>query len=348
MRDRIITRFAFLFGGRQDVYGGWDGYQKKEQVDFDTFARHLSSDGPHIGIYPSVADTAFWGCIDIDGKDFDIGRMMECDNCGEVEEHTCHLDGEEYGPWWQELYDFDTMFVLARNLQTVLDVQSVSAHIERSRNGFHVWVFPEQRPILASTMRRALMAACAALDYNPNEVNPKQEIVGDDQRVKYGNYVRLPYPGAAIGPPGLPDNFVVPQYRYMVDINQHPIDLESWLDEAEESLARTEDLEYLASLWTPPAPSVRIDDTKGLHAPNLVDMLSGMAYTIWRDGPLPGGDRSKALAKLAHKCYDSKFTPEATLVVLRSANERWGKWMEDGVLTEHGEKQLRRMVENAY
>jgi hypothetical protein len=25
--------------------------------------------------------------------------VIPCENCGESDEHTCHIDGEEYGPY---------------------------------------------------------------------------------------------------------------------------------------------------------------------------------------------------------------------------------------------------------
>ena len=27
--------------------------------------------------------------------------LRPCDNCGRYDRHTCHLDGEEYGPYWE-------------------------------------------------------------------------------------------------------------------------------------------------------------------------------------------------------------------------------------------------------
>jgi hypothetical protein len=39
--------------------------------------------------------TEFWNkCIECDG----LG-LAPCDNCDEVDDHVCHLDGEEYGPY---------------------------------------------------------------------------------------------------------------------------------------------------------------------------------------------------------------------------------------------------------
>lgn len=33
--------------------------------------------------------------------------IVPCDNCGETDEHTCHLDGEEYGPFPCDYLDCD-------------------------------------------------------------------------------------------------------------------------------------------------------------------------------------------------------------------------------------------------
>jgi hypothetical protein len=67
-------------------------------------------------------------------------------------------------------------------------------------------------------MRRAFLAAHEAINLVAKEVNPKQEEAKD-----VGNYVRLPYPAAMLEEP---------QTRYMIDDNDQPIELGTFLAEA--------------------------------------------------------------------------------------------------------------------
>lgn len=301
----IIDRYISLFRGRGDCYGSWEGGCIKEPLTRRQFEQHLTS-GPHIGVYPLITDHVSWGCIDIDGKDFD--------------------------------HDWHAMFDLATNLRTVLAVKHIHAHIERTRNGYHLWVFPT-RPVPAATMRRALMAACKAVGYDPKEVNPKQETLEDG---KLGNYVRLPYYGAlTLGPrERMADRyFVQPSPEATVDA--YKLTLEEFLATVQHT--HPADLEKVAALWRPPTPA-KITGPTPKHVEAITTNLGGLTHTIWRDGPFESKDRSGTLMKLAHLLRREGLSLSAAFVVVKDADARWGKF--------HGrddcDEQITKIVERAY
>lgn len=320
MSDDLIDRFVKVFRGRSDVYGSAKGFCVKEQLTEAVFERHLMTRNTenHIGVYCMVGDMCSWGCIDIDGKDFPLSES--------------HVDAPP------DVWDWDRMFRLALNLKTVLGVKGVPAHVERSKNGYHVWVFPMEPLVSAATMRRALMAACTALSYDPKEVNPKSE--GPRAGTKgYGNFVRLPYGGAGI------DLMVNPPNRVMVNPTGDTYGLANFLGRIERERAHTADLEAIAKLWTPPpAPSTEIDYEAGLDAAPIIKLLDGLSYTVWENGPLPGSDRSTTLARLGHLCAERGITANQCFAVLKSADERWGKFH----LRDDCDDQLARFVQGAY
>jgi hypothetical protein len=236
--------------------------------------------------------------------------------------------------------DIDTDdYPLASNIHDALWFKGVMSWIEQTTRGYHVWVFPITPLVNASIMRRALTAACHAVGYSPREVFPKQTRVTS---TGLGNFVRLPYNGY------WSDGEHVP--RMMV---AHT----SFLPEGDDPLCRllgamtayrtpTMTLERLAA--TLPEPEVRSvaisdppSDTEG-----VVANLHGLAYTIWRDGPLPGSDRSTALVHLARLCAEQDLRPAETLAVLISADARWGKdFMDRG---PQGEAIIQRIIDMAY
>ena len=277
MTTDIVDRYLALFRGRGDCYGSWSGGCVKEPLTRRHFEQHLT-EGPYIGVYPLVSDRVSWGCIDIDGKDF----------------------GHHWGDMW----------TLARNLTAVLRVKDVYAHTERTANGYHLWVFPDTALVPAAHMRRALMAACKAIGYDPKEVNPKQE-----KAVGVGNYVRLPYYGAVAC--GLPEN------RFFVDPDGLALDLIEALAVLEHGKTSAEALESLAELWRPPTVEHSIN-TNNTFANTA--MLTGREWVIWRDGPSEGSDRSGTLVRLARLMLERGVTADDIFPILKSADERWGKF----------------------
>jgi hypothetical protein len=327
MSEELVDRFRWLFRGRVDVRGTWGGGAIREPLTREHYERHLTSTDPSdwIGVYPLGKEACTWGCIDIDGGDFPKRHALE---------------DPGYDRKSPEFHDWDAMSTLAVNLTVVLEVKNVFAHIERTRNGYHVWVFPEAKLVPAKVMRRALMAACKAVDYRPNEVNPKSESLQDG---KVGNYIRLPYYGALH--PDRPDDYVGADRYFFQDNNPNhcKVTLHEFLDSVKPTT--TAALEAIAALWTPPQAQWSVDTGAGLDAEPLVRRVNALGYTIWRDGPLPGSDRSSTLAHLAHLCRESNLTVDEAFTVVRSADERHGRKFAD---REDGEQRIAEMIESAY
>jgi hypothetical protein len=267
----------------------------------DTFKRHL--DGTEkIGVYPIVTTASGDLCI-----------------WGCIDIDTDDLDG-------------------ARNLQTILKARNITTFVERTRKGYHVWCFAESL-VLASTMRRALLAAHQTLNYPAKEVNPKQERLA---RGQVGNYVRLPYYGPQEG---------VPVDRFVMDDNDNPLDLGGFLATVRKTSVAA--LEETASLWVAPpvtqytgGEAVWGQDTHDLIAPLMrSDDVNGTVYSIWRHGPMPDHpDRSGALVRLAFHLCECHIPIEQAWLVLIDADRRWGKFHA----RTDGEYQLRRILEHGY
>lgn len=322
--SELIDQFAKLFRGRIDCYGSWTGGCIKQPLTLEQYRWHLMSDDPAdwIGVYPLGKNMCSWGCIDIDGADFPAFFTVDGQPAFDARDHPSY---DRKDPQW---HDWDRMLDLATDLTVVLEAKGIWGHIERTKNGYHVWVFPEDKLVEAKTMRRALMAACTVLDYKPNEVNPKQEHLDSGP----GNYVRLPYAGALAGHK---------QRRFIY--GGESIDLETFLDLADTT--PTHALEACAALWSPPQRAWTVDVDAGLEAEPTVRKVNALGYTIWRDGPLPGSDRSSTLAHLAHLCRESNLTVDEAFTVVRSADERHGRKFAD---REDGDERIAEMIERAF
>lgn len=310
--EDIINKFTQLFRGRGDAHGNWDGPGSGHGMGAltpDHFQRHLCSPTKTdwIGVYPHLGERGVtWGCIDIDGKDFRVTEDID-------------------------MWDWPQMWELADTLQTVLGVKNIWAYLEQTTNGIHVWVFPHTGIAPAASMRRALMAACTAVGYAPKEVNPKQEELAAG---KLGNYVRIPYYGHLSDRDGQPD-------RYMVDADREPVGLEDFLDAVR--LTSLSALAEVATLWTPPV-RVTFNGPPPEDVAPIISMLSGIAHTIWKDGPLEGRDRSNTLAKLAYTLQQDGIQMPAAFAVVKDADARWGKFAD----RPDCDDQIMRFVERAY
>ena len=78
----------------------------------------------------------------------------------------------------------------------------------------------------------------------------------------------------------------------------------------------------------------------------LIAQLPGLAFTIWKNGPLEGSDRSGTLMRLCREVRMFGFTPEQAFRVVQSADRRWGKYSQraDGGVGEI-EKIVRRVYQ---
>lgn len=287
-----IKDFVTLFRGRGDCYGSWEGGCIKEPLAPEMFSRHLA-EGPHIGVYPCVTvkgnTMCVWGCTDIDYPNPNDAWMLH-----------------------------DALLAVG-----------VTSWVEKTRRGYHVWVFATDL-LPAKDMRRMLLAAHQVTGLNPKEVNPKQESLAPGQ---VGNYVRLPYPGSgSLGE------------RLIVQRDGEPYTLQQFIKDAMYWRVTPELVEKLAGYYTPPV--IAFSNTQPTH--DMLEasrMLTPLGRTIFKDGPIVGRDRSTTLAHLAHECRKANLAPEDAMMLLEDADTRWGKYLIRG---EAGKRELIKLLERAY
>lgn len=294
---QVIDEFVMLFRGRGDCYGSWDGGCVRNPLRHEQFAKHLA-EGPYIGVYPAFNmdgnTVCIWGCTDIDKTD---------------DPKAAHL------------------------IRDAFKAVGVTAWIERSAHGFHVWVFANEL-VSAQSMRRMFLAAHQVVGVPPTEVNPKQEKLLGQQ---VGNYVRLPYPGVLSK--GI-------WQRYMVDTLGQSVDVERFVAEALAARTSKADIERLAAKYRPPQRTVQIGGSlPSLGAAEAARALDAFGYVIFRDGPQGHRDRSTALMMLAHRALDNGLSPESAFELLKDADARWGKFSSRG---DSGMIELEKLVFQVY
>jgi hypothetical protein len=225
--------------------------------------------------------------------------------------------------------DFDDVG-LASRIGGELRRHDIPAWVEQTTHGYHVWVFPA-RLVRAETMRRALIAACLAVEYQPKEVFPKQIKA---TTTNPGNYVRLPLNGAMANPrPRDCRRFLHPN---------------ATLGDMDRQRAPGPALAALAqqvTLLRPQAVDISVDTQGGLDVLWDVERIGGAIHAMWRDGPHSGNDRSTTLVRLAHRLREADVDTQLAFNVVRSADQRWGKFHERG---EAGTVELVKIVSQAY
>jgi hypothetical protein len=217
----------------------------------------------------------------------------------------------------------------ARNIQLALKLKLIEAWVEKTVKGFHVWVFAKE-PVEARVMRRALLAAHAAVKVPAKEINPKQE-----QASGYGNYVRLPYPGALFEPCSV---------RYMMDSSDRPLSLETFVNEAMTYAVTQKDLQPLADAYIPKIPAQFV--AKGTPIPVDVakTMLHPWTLKMFLEGPMDDTDRSTCLVKLAYRLRSDGIPIELAYGLIRTADMQWGKFYA----REDGEMHLAKIIADVY
>lgn len=285
-----IEMFKTLFEGRTDAYGSWEGGSVKSIVTQETFANHLQGK-ELIGIYPlSLGNTVKWGCSDIDVDDIDS----------------------------------------ARNLQTALHVKGIPSFVEKTRKGFHVWVFASDW-VSAAVMRRAFLSAHEAIGLQAKEVNPKQE-----ETTGLGNYVRLPYPNGMN---------VMPENRYVLfDQDDVPMPLATFLNSAMISRVSAKKLLPLAEMHRPKTRAHLELLEVSSSVQEALDYIPAKAAMIWRHGPFESQDRSNTLCRLVHRMHEHGTPINYAYVVLVDADKRWGKFH----LRTDAVEQLVKIIEDIY
>lgn len=309
MENNLITNFCELFRGRTDAYGTEEGgADRRSEISYRERIRdHLFGEVP-MGVYPLVylgEDDwiVHWGCVDFD----------EGDTASEIH---------------------------AANLQMVLNELGISSWVEISRKkGMHVWTFSE-KPVAAAVMREALLGATQIAQAPTKEINPKSEGFwenGEPQEFKLGNYVRLPYP----------NGYEVVQRRIMVDLNtKQTYTLEDFVRQAYETRNDEKSYERATALYVPE----RKRHNTGVVPQYVYDgtqmdtkCMSGLTFSVFKNGPLPTQDRSGTLYRLGCLMHDDNIHPEVALAFLHDADQRWGKYAERGDTSP-----LQRIVEKIW
>lgn len=314
----LIDDFASLFAGNTDATGMDEGGCYRHAVDVQDYNAHLYGHHP-MGVYPierfvndegsEAYQGCVWGCVDIDVKG------------------PNHASGMEPGSAW----------ACALNLRAALATFGITGWIECTRSGgYHVWVFAVDF-VGPALMRRALLLASEIANVPPTEVNPKQEWLAEGQ---FGNYVRLPYPGA------LTEEWNDTDLRqYVIDSDNQCMSLVNFVADANESLTSAYTIKHLADHYRPPVDTnVEFKgEVQGAMIP--LRKLNGLGYTIAQNPPLEGQDRSARLFKLAHCCKDSGLTPDEAVTVVRYADQKHGqKYVDRADVTVR----YRATVRNAY
>lgn len=310
MVDQIITKFCDLFRGRTDAYGTEEGgADRRSEISFRERVRdHLFGFDAAMGVYPLVyVDEGewivHWGCVD-----FDEG--------------------------------LEASMVHAENLHMVLTELGITSWVERSRSkGMHVWTF-SNTPVPAVVMREALLGATQIAQAPLKEINPKSEGFwenGEPQPFKLGNYVRLPYPNKQEFSEG----------RRVIDVETREIlEMETFVERAHETRNNPQSYERAASLYIPERKrinmgSINIQPYEGTDLDTK--RMSGLTFSVFKNGPLPGQDRSGTLYRLGCLMHDDNISPEMALSFLQDADLRWGKYAERGDTSP-----LQRIVEKVW
>lgn len=287
--DQIVDSFQDLFEGRSDAQGTWDGGSVRAPVGFDLFAGHLTGK-TCFGVYPLLDDsTVKWGCSDIDVDDLDA----------------------------------------ARNLQTAFFLKGVVSYVEKTRRGYHVWVFADDW-VPAWIMRRAFLAAHQVVKLPAKEVNPKQEVSSG-----LGNYVRLPYPNGYNS---------LPSERMMLGADDGPLGLEEFLEHAFQHRTPMESLYPLAQMFQPPRRKAELPAVMPANLRESFEHINAYIANIWWHGPLPGSDRSNTLVRLAHLMREHGTPINHAFNLLVGADRRWGKFHGRADCVE----QLTKIIEDCY
>ena len=306
--ELTLDGFIKLFRGRADAYGGWDGKCVRVPVTPASFRRHLT-DGDKFGVYPAFNVTV--------ALPTQLGQPAVT---------------EPYCVWGATDIDYTDDPTDAYRMREVFDHVGVTAWVERTAHGFHVWVFFDKL-VRSTDVRNAFLAAHQVADLPPKEVNPKQVALAVGQ---VGNYVRLPYPHYYTT--GITE-------RFFVDNQNVILTPEAFVQQALANITPAGKAAELAAYYIPPpAPNVVVLEPTA-DMTTAAQALTPLGKVIWRDGPLEGGDRSSKLQHLVYESAKAGLAPGDALLLLKDADIRWGKYSTRG---EAGQMELLKLIERAY
>lgn len=306
-----------LFAGNTSVIGTEEGgcdRLEDPQLWPICVQQHFNG-GPPVGVYPMVRQV-----LSLNGQGHLPGGWVVRWGCVDFDEG-----------------DADSL-VHARNLVGVLEHFGITGWIEKSRSkGYHVWVFlGDWTP--APLVRRALLAGCQIANAPTREINPKQEQLAEGQ---VGNYVRLPYPARNPGADG--GHRMV--WSWTADGTGGIEARDNWARAAYARRVDATTLEPLAALWQPPVLNVSKTFGSSTPPPGMAAerRLSGLAYTMYRDGMGKSDDRSAWLWSFARELVKCDLTQSECREFLYAAHDSHApKWQEP-----NRSKQLDRLLAKA-
>jgi hypothetical protein len=295
------SEFYQLFRGNDRAYGGDEGKAIWQWVTLNKIARHL--DGTEaIGIYP------------IQQRDADDEPLLVRWGC-------CDIDTGNWGEAWA--------------LTQALRAMGMEPWVERSRSkGWHIWVFSDEW-VHAWEMRRALKCAYKAIDLPAKEANPKSEQLRANQ---LGNYVRLPYNGAAA------EGRQVMMKNLTRTSDGDPMTLEEFMGQVTKVSAAT--IRKWAAKWYEPPRTTTVsvetllEDDK-LQA--LIERVNPYTRKVLLEGP-KSADRSSTLQALAFALKNQGFTPQEVYQLVHSGDRLWGKFHT----RTNGDHYIADIVERAF
>lgn len=301
-----VTAFADLFIGSDEGYGTEaGGCDKDTSVSYYERIVYHLEGDVPMGVYPLRNLVGDGWCVHWGCVDFDEGE--------------------------------DKSLAYAANVAQVITAMGGVGYVERSRSkGYHVWLFLDGW-YPAVLVREALLGACQTVGAPTKEINPKSVSLAEGQ---LGNYVRLPYPGAYAEDGRFPAD-----RRVMIQEGvRDPVPFEWFVQQALEHRAGASVLESLRSLYQAPVRIVAAP-AGPVGEGDMYKRMGGLAWTVYKDGPLDGGGRGHTLFKLA--CLlaeDGNHTQGEALAICIEADQRWGKFHERA----NGEVTIEGIVRKAF
>lgn len=237
-----------------------EGKANKEPVTEKHYQRHLEKK-VSLGIYPLLDDNTCWfAAVDLDVRD------------------------------WQKTLAIREAF---RNL-------NIAAYISLSKSkGYHVWLFADREPFIASEVRQAISGVLRKLGIEA-EIFPKQDKL--DQITPLGNYINLPCFGELST---LPSRFFLTKEAKEVR-----------LEDALKLIIRTDRQMIRDAVTQIPPPVItplpiagikgKEKSKKAPHPPCILTILKGVSH----------GARDIAAFALARHYLDQLYIPEEVIALL--------------------------------
>ena len=125
---------------------------------------------------------------------------------------------------------------------------------------------------------------------------------------------------------------------------KQPIPLGTFLSEALENRVTAEQLIPLAEMHHPKVKAILDMTTVRASVEQALTYCNEYVRTIWKNGPLPGSDRSSILCMMSHRMVEHEVPMGMAYIVLVDADKRWGKYH----LRDNATEMLTDIIEKIY